>query len=172
MSEHGQARGAVDLSSLTAGAKTTGTYVTEVTEANFEATLRQSTRFPIVVEFYSPRDPGGAELSRSLAELADAAGGSWLLARIDVDAAPRVAASLQIRAVPTVVGVLAGQLVPLWQGTLPKAEAGRYIGELLKAAAANGVLGKAQPVAPETPEAPEADPRYEAAYAAMEKGDW
>jgi putative thioredoxin len=172
MTEHVSGHGAVDLGRLASVPAPFGAYVVEVTEANFEATLRQSARFPVVVEFYSPRDQSGAQLSQDVADLANAAGGSWLLARINVDEAPRIAASLQIRAVPTVVGVLGGQMVPLWQGTLAKAEAARYIEELLKVAAANGLMGKAQPTAPETPADPELDPRYEAAYAAMEQADW
>jgi putative thioredoxin len=175
MSDHASGRGAIDLASLATPATAGASYVVEVNEANFEATVRQSMRFPVVVEFYSPRAPEQGALSRDLRELANAAGGSWLLARIDVDASPRVAAALQVRAVPTVVGVLSGQLVPLWQGTLARAEAARYIDELLKVAAANGVLGKAQPTGPATPETadePEVDPRYEAAYAAMEQANW
>lgn len=167
-------RGAVDLSQVARSAAPApgGVYVTELTEANFEATLRQSARFPIVVEFYSPRDPGGAALSADLRDLANAAGGAWLLARLNVDESAQAAAALQIRAVPTVVGVLAGQMVPLWQGTLAKEDAARYVQELLKVAAANGLLGKADPVVPETAEEAAADPRYEAAYSAMERGDF
>ncbi|MDR0990155.1 MAG: tetratricopeptide repeat protein [Propionibacteriaceae bacterium] len=177
MSQPAFAHGAIDLSTLqtpsAAAGAVSGSFVVEVDESNFESTLRQSVRFPVIVEFYSPRDTAGASLSQALAELAEAAGGNWLLGRINVDQSPQVAQALQIQAVPTVVGVLAGQMVPLWQGTLTKDEANTYITELLKVAAANGVLGKAEPVATAADEAePVADPRYEAAYAAMESGDF
>jgi putative thioredoxin len=171
MTEPASARGAIDLGSLQAAAPAAGRFVVELDEANFEATLRQSARYPVVIEFYSPRDPGGPALSATLGQLADAANGSWLLARLNVDAVAPVAQALQIRAVPTVVGVLGGQLVPLWQGTLGQEDAARYIQELLKVAAANGILGKAEPQAPAADEAA-ADPRYEAAYAAMERADF
>ncbi|MDR1078017.1 MAG: co-chaperone YbbN, partial [Propionibacteriaceae bacterium] len=170
MTQPAHSRGVIDLAALGAVGGQSGSFVVEVDEASFEATARQSMRFPIVIEFYSPRGQGQAQLSQALTELANAAGGSWLLARINVDASPKIAAGLQIQAVPTVVGLLAGQLMPLWQGTLDKAEAARYIDELLKLAAANGLLGKADPVA--SAEQPEEalEAKYEPAYAALEAG--
>ncbi|MDR1513951.1 MAG: tetratricopeptide repeat protein [Propionibacteriaceae bacterium] len=174
MTEPASTHGAIDLTDLNkpAAARPSGAYVVELDEANFEATLRQSARFPIVIEFYSPRDPGGKALSQALNELAAAANGAWLLARLNVDAAGQVAQALQIHAVPTVVGVLGGRMVPLWQGTLSKDEAGRYIQELLKVAAANGLLGKAEPQSAASAADDALDPRYEAAHAAMAKSDF
>lgn len=170
------ARGAIDLSTLAPQpsappAPTGASYVTEVDEASFEATIRLSVQHPVVMEFYSSRAPEQAALSKDLADIADASGGTFLLARVNVDTSPRVAQALQIQAVPTVVGILGGQLVPLWQGTLSRAEAQAYIAELLKVAASNGIVGRAQPVSvPDVQDGP--DPRYDAAYAAMEAGDF
>lgn len=172
----GAGRGAIDLSSLAKPAPPAdgGAYVVDVDESNFDATISGSMQHPIVVEFHSPRAQG-SQLSVDLAALAAEAAGRWLLARVDVDAAPSVAAAMGVQAVPTVMGVVSGQLVPLWQGTLAKQEAGAYITELLRVAAANGVLGRAAPVAgavPESDEEPAVDPRYSAAYDAMEVEDW
>ena len=66
-------------------------------------------RHPVVIEFYSPRANADA-LSADLKSLANAAAGRWLLVRLNVDAAPRIAQALGIQAVPMVVGVLSGQL--------------------------------------------------------------
>jgi putative thioredoxin len=171
-----QISGAVDLSQLAhAGPPTGGAYVTEVTEATFDATIRKSVQYPIVLEFYSAKAPESAQMGQTLTELANAAGGSWLLARLNIDTAPQIVQALQIRAVPMVAGVLGGQLVPLWQGSMPKEDAQKVIGELLKMAAGNGILGKAEPQAPAAAEAgahPEEDPRYAPAYDAMERGDY
>jgi len=152
-----------------------GSYVTELTQETFEATLRKSIQYPIVLEFYSAQAPESAQMGATLTELANAAGGAWLLARMNIDAAPQIVTALQIRAVPMVVGVLAGQLVPLWQGSMPKEDAARVIGELLKMATGNGVLGKAEPQGPAPAAAEEVvveDPRYTAAYDAMGEGDY
>ncbi len=175
-------RGAIDLSSLgasapAAGAPRSGSYVVDVDERSFETVMQGSMRHPIVIEFYSPRAPQQEKLSGDLRALADASEGRWQLARINVDEARQIAAALQIQAVPTVVGVIGGQLVPLWQGTLSREEAGAYIAELLKLAAQQGVLGRAQPTSGAPAEAAaddEAahDPRFSAAYDAMERSDF
>lgn len=173
-------RGAIDLSSLSAAAAPAapaGSYVAEVDDASFDAAIQGSARYPILIEFYSPRAPEQEQLSAALAALTDEAAGRWLLVRINVDTSRSLAAELQITAVPTVAGVVGGQLVPLWQGTLEKAEAKMRIEELLTAAASHGIVGKAQPVAPakiaaEGEGEQGMDPRYVAAYDAMEREDY
>lgn len=169
-------RGAIDLSQLApkAPAPPGATYVVEITDGNFDAVVRVSNQAPLVVEFYSPRAPEQAQLSADLAALANEAAGRFLLGRVNVDAAAPVAAAFQVQAVPTVVGVLNGQVAPLWQGTLSKVEAATYIDQLLQVAASTGVVGRAQPVAPATGSAAETgpDPRFAAADAALERGDF
>ncbi len=169
-------RGAIDLSSLNAPAAPSGSYVTEVDDASFDAAMQGSVRYPILIEFYSPRAPEQQRLSQDLAVMTDEAAGRWLLVRVNVDTSAQLAAELQIKAVPTVAGVVNGQLVPLWQGTLPKEDAKARIDELLSMAAKYGIVGKAQPVAaaPEAEDSaePAMDPRYAAAYEAMEREDY
>ena len=165
-----QVSGAVDLSQVSAPS-TSGTYVTDVTEADFDSTIRKSVQYPIIIEFYSAKAPESAAMGETLAGLANEAGGSWLLARMNVDNSPQIVQALQIRAVPMVVGVLGGQLVPLWQGSMPKEDAAKVISELLKMAAGNGILGKAEPQVTTEAQAVE-DPRYTAAYDAMGRGDF
>jgi putative thioredoxin len=169
-----QISGAVDLSQLAkAAAPAGGSYVTEVTEATFEAVVRKSIQYPIVLEFYSAKAPESAAMGQVLSELANAAGGAWLLGRMSVDTSPQIVQALQIRAVPMVAGVLGGQLVPLWQGSMPAEEAAKVIAELLKMAAGNGILGKAEPQGPVGQDDDQAeDPRYTPAYDAMERGDF
>lgn len=176
MTQQHSLRGAIDLSSLAAPAAPAGSFVTEVDDASFDAAVQGSIRYPVLIEFYSPRAPEQQRLSQDLATLTDEAGGRWLLVRVNVDTSAQLAAELQIKAVPTVAGVVSGQLVPLWQGTLAKEEAKTRIEELLRLAAKYGVVGKAQPVsaasAAEPGAEPTMDPRYAAAYEAMEREDY
>ena len=166
---------AMDLSGLAAAAKTPAgaSYVVEADEKTFENVLNLSMRHPVVIEFYSPR-ANADTLSADLKSLANAAAGRWLLVRLNVDAAPRIAQALGIQAVPMVVGVLSGQLMPLFQGTRERSEVSALIDQLIQAAVANGVVAKAQPVAAGAEaEAPlEPDVRFAAADAAMEAGDY
>lgn len=174
-------RGAVDLSAIAdrakqspAGAGGGSSYVVEVTEQNFDnEVLRKSLNHPVIVEFYSPRAQGADQLSRALAELATEAAGKFLVARLNVDAAPQFAQSIGLQAVPTVVGALQGQLIPLFQGVLDKEQIRPALDQVTKAAVANGIVGRAEPVGSAGAEDDgEPDPRLAAAYEAMETGDF
>jgi putative thioredoxin len=181
--------GAVDLSQLAQQAKRSApasplgprkagaSYVIEVTEQTFEAeTIRKSVKHPVVVELYSPRVATGQELSDALIEIANASDGKFLLARLNVDAAPGIVQALGLQAVPTVIALINGQLAPLFQGVLPKDQVQATIDQLLKAAVANGMVGRAEPAGSEAPATaepePEADPKFAAADAAMQRGDF
>ena len=165
---------ALDLSAIVAAAKAPppppgASYVTDVDESNFDAVLAQSAKHPIVMELYSPR-ANAQVLSDALVELANEAGGAYLLARVNVDTSPQIAAAFGIQAVPAVLGVVGGQLAPLWQGTRGKEDAKTVIDQLLQAAAANGIVGRAQPVSIDEAAGP--DPRFAAADAALAEGDF
>ena len=123
----------------------------------------------MVLELNSPRANAQA-FSDDMVALANEAGGAYLLARVDVDANPQVAAAFGVQAVPAVLGVVGGQLAPLWQGTKSKEEAKAYIAQLLQAAAANGIVGRADPVSIDAEAGP--DPRFAAADEALGAGDF
>jgi putative thioredoxin len=165
---------AMDLSGIVAAAKAPppppgASFVIDVDATTFEAVLAESVKYPIVLELHSPR-ANAQELSDALAALANEAGGAWLLARVDVDANPQIAQAFGIQAVPAVLGVIGGQLAPLWQGTKSKEEANAFIAQLLQAASANGIVGRAQPVSVDAAAGP--DPRFAAADAALADGDF
>ena len=167
---------AMDLSGIAAAAKAPpvppgASFVLDVDESNFESVMQLSTRHPVVVELYSPRANAQA-LSDDLIALANAGAGAYLLARVNVDVSATIAQALGIQAVPTVIGVIAGQLAPLFQGTRSKAEAETVIAQLLQVAASNGLVGRAEPVDGGAGETDEADPRFADADAALERGDF
>ena len=180
--------GAVDLSQLTQRAKQAAaahengprvagaSYVVEVTEQTFEAeTIRKSVKHPVVVELYSPRVATGQQLSDALIDIANASDGKFLLARLNADTAPGIVQALGLQAVPTVIALINGQLAPLFQGVLPKEQVQATIDQLLKTAVAGGMVGRAQPMGSEPAAAepePQVDPRFAAADAALERGDF
>lgn len=146
----------------------------EVGEADFQDLSTLSAQHPVIVEFHSARDTSGPALSRTLAELVNAGAGRYLLARVDVDAEPRVAQAMQVSAVPTVVALIAGQIAPLFQGTRSREEIEPLLDQVAQLAVANGITGRAQPVAGPGAEEGEQplDPRFEAADAALQAGDY
>lgn len=170
--------GAVDLSALANASAPTasGGFVTSVSEADFESVANLSLQHPVILEFYSPRDPAGQNVSAALADLVNAAGGRYLLARVDVEAEPRLAQALGVQAVPTVVALIGGQMAPLFQGTRSQEEIGALLDQVAQLAIANGMTGRAQPVSgaalSDDPAAAPANPRFEKADAALEAGDF
>lgn len=165
---------AIDLSALkpTPPPPAGSTWVLEADERSFEGVLNLSAQHPVILEFYSPRANAQA-LSDALAELANEAAGTYLLVRLNVDAAPSIASALGIQAVPMVVGVIAGQLAPLFQGTTDTDRARAAIDQVLQVAAANGIVGRAAPVPAQGDDGePVADPRFAAADDALAAGDF
>lgn len=174
--------GAVDLSALAGQAKAaaaTGpggaSYVLDVTEQTFDEVMQKSMQHPVIVELTSPR-ANAQQLSDTLTELANAAGGKYLLARVNAETEPRIVQAFQVQAVPTVVAVIGGQVAPLFQGVQPRDQVEAIIAQVLSAAVANGIVGTAQPVAGAEPTegdaADEPDPRFAAADEALERGDF
>lgn len=173
--------GAIDLSALKqpaprASAPGGGAYVIDITEQNFQsAALEASLQHVVVLSLWSPRSPQSAEFNEVLARVTNQFDGQILLAQVDVDTNAAIAQALEAKAVPLVVGLVKGQPVPLFQGTVDEAEVLRFFSELVTVAAENGLTGRAQPAA--TPgeeaevEAP-ADPRFAAADEAFGAGDF
>ena len=166
--------GAIDLSALKPAppAPAGSVWWVEADDRSFESYLALSMQHPLVVEFWSPRAPNAAQLSADLKALANEAAGAFLLVRVNVDEAPTIAQALQVTAVPMVVGVIGGQLAPLFQGTTEKAQAKAVIDQLVSLARQNGLSGRAQPIIADAEAAAGPDPRFEAADAALEAGDF
>ena len=115
--------------------------VVDVDASTLRDVAEVSTQVPVIVVLHSPRSQASADLATVLEQLADQYAGRFQLARVNVDTAPEVAQALQAQAVPTVVALIAGQPVPMFQGTVPQEQLRSVIDQLLEVAAANGVNG-------------------------------
>lgn len=184
------ARGAVDLGALATArqnqqrasaalASAPAGVVIDVTTESFQAdVIDRSMTVPVVLDLWAEWCGPCKTLSPILERLAAEYGGSWVLAKVDVDAEQQIAAAFQVQSIPSVFAVVKGQPIPLFQGAYPEPQIRQVLDELLKVAAEQGVSGSVGDVpheavaeAPETPEPP-LDPRFEAAYDAIEAGDW
>src|SRR5690349_674975 len=152
--------------------------VFDATEATFEAdVLERSRTVPVVMDLWAEWCQPCKQLSPVLEKLAGEGGGAWILAKIDVDANPRIAQAFQVQSIPMVVVVAGGQPVTSFQGVQPEPQLRQWISQLLdalrdqmpgiaEAEARAGADGEAAPV--EEPE----DPRLVAAEEALDQGDY
>jgi putative thioredoxin len=164
--------GAVDLSALkqpppSAGAEPAGGAPggVEITEANIEAeVIVRSSQVPVVVLLWSPRSEASAQLGQLLSGLADADGGKWALATVNVDAVPRVGQMFGVQAVPTVIALAGGQPLSSFQGAQPPEQLRRWIDSLLDATAGKLEAG--------AEDAEEVDPELAQARDHLDGGDF
>jgi putative thioredoxin len=162
--------GAVDLSGLKQRASAPAEGLPpggiEITEANLEAeVLVRSEAVPVVVLLWSPRSDVCVQLVDALSALAAADAGTWSLALVNVDTAPRVAAMFGVEAVPTVVALAGGQPLASFQGMQPPEQLRRWVDSLLSAT--SGKLGAGSPEEQET-----VDPALADARDKLDNGDF
>ncbi|RJQ66810.1 co-chaperone YbbN [Pseudonocardiaceae bacterium YIM PH 21723] len=185
--------GAVDLSALKARAEAAarpkpasppngaaapaagGQFALDVSEADFQAVVERSLDIPVIISLWADWSPESSRLTADLERLAGTANGAWILAKVDVEANPRIAQLFGVQSVPTTVAVAGGQPVDAFAGALPLPEVQQWISSLLDAlrdklpgiAAAEAGAGAAT-VVEEEPE----DLRFNAAEDAFDLGDF
>jgi putative thioredoxin len=184
--------GAVDLSALKARADSAArreaqnaspapgasTSVIDVTEQSFQTdVIERSMQVPVVVDLWASWCSPCKQLSPVLERLAKAAGGAWVLAKVDVDANPRIAQALRVQSMPTVIAIAGGQMIDGFVGAQPEPQVKQWITALLdalrdqlpgiRAAEQGRQAGDAEQQGTE----PE-DPRFAAAEAALAAGDY
>ncbi len=191
--------GAVDLAAVKARneaaaraaeapAPSAGDYVVEVTEATFQVeVLDRSFQVPVLLVLTSPRAASGAQVVAAFDPVVRSANGALVLREIDADANPRIAQALQVQGLPAAFAVIAGQLIPGFEGVLPDAQVREFVNAVLQAARDAGLPGadaglpgadaaapaeaEAEGAPPAPPEEPD-DPRFVAAEEALDAGDY
>jgi putative thioredoxin len=154
--------------SATAPAGAPGSAVVDVTEETFQTeVLDRSFQVPVVLDLWAEWCGPCKQLSPVLEQLAVEGGGSWVLAKVDVDANPALAQGLRVQGIPAVKAVWQGQLVAEFNGAIPEEQARQFVTELVNATTGGAVPGGA---AGDDDTAAD-DPRLDAAEAALESGD-
>jgi putative thioredoxin len=135
-----------------------GVTIIDVTEATFQSeVLERSLQTPVVIDFWAEWCGPCKQLSPVLEKLAIEGNGAWVLARVDVDANPRLAQMFRVQGIPMVFAVVGGQPVDAFTGVVPEVQLRQWIDAILKA---GGVAVQ-----------PATDPRLEIADEALMSGD-
>src|SRR5580692_3928948 len=148
-------------------------FVFDVTEETFNTDVAERSRTtPVIVDLWADWCGPCKQLSPVLEKLANEAAGAWVLAKIDVDANPRLAQAFQAQSIPMVVAIIGGQMVDAFLGAMPEAQVRQWLDQVLAVAGQLGVQ-----VAPPDGAAPGEDAfddlpaALAAARDAMEDGD-
>ena len=144
-------RGAIDLGALAAARKAEAeaaaraasrapSAVFDATDANFQAlVLEKSMSNPVVVDLWATWCQPCKTLSPILERVTESYAGAVFLAKVDVDANPALSQAFQVQSIPAVFVVLAGQVMPLFQGAVPEPQVKQVFEQVLQIAREQGM---------------------------------
>jgi len=148
--------------------------IVDVTEATFQAeVIDRSMRVPVVLDLWAEWCGPCKQLSPVLEKLAREGNGAWVLAKVDVDANPRIAQLFQAQSIPMVIAIAGGQPVDAFAGAQPEPQLRQWIDALLNALRDRlpGIREAEQASGAAAEEEPE-DPRFTEAEDALQRGDY
>ncbi|WP_240487266.1 tetratricopeptide repeat protein [Actinomadura flavalba] len=154
--------------------------VVDVTDQTFNAeVVERSQTVPVLVDFWAEWCGPCKQLGPILEKLAAEAAGSWVLAKVDIDANPQLAQYMQqmgVRGIPFVAAVVGGQLLPFLNGAAPEPQVRQAIDQLFDALRKEGLLPDGPPPGPGAdpaagPAQPPVDPLLLEAEDALQNGD-
>jgi len=154
--------------------------VIDVTDQSFQDVLQLSSVVPVIVDIWAEWCGPCKQLSPILEQLTAEYDGRVVLAKVDADTNPQLVQAFQAQSIPTVAAVIGGRPLGLFVGALPEAQVRDVFEQVVAAAEQNGVTGRVTvdgAAAPTDepqgePEPEPLPPHHQAAYDAIERGDY
>ena len=106
--------------------------VIDVTDATFQAeVIERSLTTPVVVDLWAEWCGPCKTLGPILEKVIDATNGQVVLAKVDVDANPQVAAAFRVQSIPAVYAFANGQVVNGFMGAQPEQAVAEFVATLM-----------------------------------------
>ncbi|MEN9715588.1 MAG: hypothetical protein RJA35_1055 [Actinomycetota bacterium] len=148
-------------------------FVMDITPAGLAKFVKLSEQVPVLVEFHTLRAENSSTLSAKLAAEVLKRDGAFILLRLDGDQSGELLQAFQINGLPSVGALLRGQPIVLFNGDQEAEIISQVLDKVLLLAAENGVTEKAvSDGSVEVPAQPTLPPRHQAAYDAIEAGNY
>lgn len=169
--------GAADGGAAGAADQQASPYVVDVDEATFGGLVQASTQLPVVINLEAAWAEPSLALSAVLSKLAAAAGGTWILGRVDVDANPQIAQAFGVQSLPMAILIVQGRPAAEVPLTTSEPELRQWFSQVLDQLrqALPGIAQAEAQLAAEGGDAAEPepeDPRFVAAEDALASGDY
>jgi putative thioredoxin len=115
----------------------------DVTDATFERdVIERSSEVPVVVDLWAAWCGPCRQLGPILERVVSETKGRVALAKVDVDANPRVAATFRVQSIPAVFALRDRKVVDSFIGALPEARVREFIGGLTEGSEADKLVAR------------------------------